>query len=85
MLELNSPSHRGLPLENGPERLQEPHLSYYLAVREQFAALQLQAAALAQAVQAVTQVVSRFYATGPQDGIDAQGYIHRAPEAGEEP
>jgi hypothetical protein len=68
-----------------PERLPEPLLSHYQALRRQFDAAQIQAATLQQALQAFMLVVQRFYGTGPNDGIDPDGYLQRArPAEGEE-
>jgi hypothetical protein len=62
-----------------PLRLLEPDLSYYRVIRAQYDAAQIQAATLSQALGALNPVLARRYGLGPEDAIDAEGFIHRRP------
>ena len=65
----------------GPERLREPELSYFLALRTQFHAAQVQASTLGQALQVFVGAISRALGLDETVTIDADGFLHHAPPA----
>lgn len=74
---MDSPNNGGRPPE--VERLPEPDLTYYLALRREYHAAQIQASTWAQALQTLTAAISARHNLSPRDGIDGQGVIHREP------
>lgn len=64
-----------------PERLTEPDLSYFLALRAQFHAAQVQASTLGQALQCLVGAISRARGLDESVSIDADGFLHHAAPA----
>jgi len=59
------------------DRLPEPELGCYQAIRRQYDAAQITLSTLHQALAALTAVISRRLGLGPEPpAIDPEGYIH---------
>lgn len=69
----------------GPDRLTEPDLSYFLALRAQFHAAQVQSTAKAEALEALVAAIGRARGYGPHITIDMDGFLHHAAPAEGQP